>query len=120
RAKATGNDEFYYFDDLQVAATGTANVTANATGGTINCMASSVTLQGSSAASGASYTWSGPNGYTSSAQNPVITAPGTYTLMVAVGSCNANATAIVNRDTSRPAITASANPIQLTCIATNA
>jgi hypothetical protein len=119
RARATGNDEFYYFDNVQVVTTGTANITANATGGAINCINNSVTLQGSSATSGASYTWGGPNGYTSTVQNPVVTTPGTYTLTVALGSCTATASAAVTRDTTRPAITASANPIQLTCIATN-
>lgn len=119
RARATGNDEFYYFDNMQVIATSAANVTANATGGAINCINNSVALQGSSAASGVSYTWGGPNGYNSTVQNPVVTTPGTYTLTVALGSCTATATATVTGDTTKPAITASANPLQLTCIATS-
>ncbi|OQP57554.1 hypothetical protein A4R26_23805 [Niastella populi] len=119
RARATGNDEFYYFDNMQVVATSAANVTANATGGAINCINNSVTLQGSSAASGASYTWSGPNGYSSTVQNPVVNAPGSYTLTVTLGGCSATATATVTRDTTKPAVTASADPLQLTCIATS-
>jgi len=119
RARATGNDEFYYFDNVQAIATGPSNITASATGGAINCINNSVTLQGSSAASGASYTWGGPNGYTSTVQNPVVTAPGTYNLIVALGSCTATTTAMVSKDTTRPAVTASANPLQLTCIATS-
>ena len=117
RARATGNDEFYYFDNVQVVTA--ANVSANATGGAINCTANSVTLQGSASSPGASYNWSGPNNYSSTTQNPVVTVPGTYTLTAALGSCNANATATVSRDTSHPAITASANPLQLTCVATS-
>ncbi|OQP64307.1 hypothetical protein A3860_20250 [Niastella vici] len=120
RAKATGNDEFYYFDDVQAIASGPSNITASATGGAMNCINNSVTLQGSTAASGASYTWGGPNGYTSTAQNPVVTTAGTYTLTVALGSCTATATAAVTKDTTRPGISATANPIKLTCVATPA
>jgi hypothetical protein len=120
RARATGNDEFYYFDNVQVVTTAAANVTANAVGGAVTCTNNSVTLQGSSAASGASYTWGGPNGYTSTAQNPVVAVPGTYTLTVAIGSCTGTATATVSIDTTKPAITASATPIQITCTATPA
>jgi hypothetical protein len=120
RVRATGNDEFYYFDNVQVVATGAANVTANAVGGAITCTNNSVTLQGSSAASGASYTWGGPNGYISTAQNPVVNTPGAYTLTVALGACTGTATATVNLDTTKPGITATANPIKLTCVATPA
>ena len=39
------------------------------------------------------YSWTGPNGYTSSVQNPNdITDPGTYTLVVNGNSCSASAT----------------------------
>ena len=120
RARATGNDEFYYFDNVQVVSTGTANIGATATGGTINCANNSVTLAGGSSASGVNYAWSGPNGYTSSVQNPVVTAAGNYTLTVTLGSCTGTAAATVIADTARPDIRASATPIQLTCVATNA
>lgn len=114
--------EKYYFDNIKITGSDVAgeDVTANATGGTINCINNSVALQGSSAASGVSYTWSGPNGYTSNAQNPVVTNPGTYTLTVAMGGCTATADATVSIDTTKPAITALATPEQLTCTATPA
>lgn len=114
--------EKYYFDNINITGSDVVgeNVTANAIGGTINCINNSVALQGSSAASGASYTWSGPNGYTSNAQNPVVTNPGTYTLTVAMGGCTATAAATVSIDTTKPAITALATPEQLTCTATPA
>lgn len=122
RSRATGNDEFYYFDNMQIVATGPANVTANATGGAINCINNSVTLQGSTAASGATYTWSGPNGYASSAQNPVVTAAGSYNLTVALGACTAMATTTVSADTTRPAaavIAATPGSAQITCLNNN-
>ncbi|OQP48223.1 hypothetical protein A4D02_05760 [Niastella koreensis] len=115
RARATGNDEFYYFDNMQMVATGTANITATAVGGAINCINNSVTLQGSSATSGVNYNWTGPNGYTSAAQNPVVTNPGTYTLTVALGSCTGTAAATVSLDTTKPVVTA-AHTGSITCI----
>jgi len=118
RAKATGNDEFYYFDDVQTIATGPGNVSASATGGLINCTNTSVTLQGSSATAGVSYTWSGPDGYTSAAQNPVVTKPGTYTLTAALGSCTGTAAATVSLDTTKPAVTAT-HTGSINCITTS-
>lgn len=120
RARATGNDEFYYVDNMQVVAAGYANISASATGGAINCINNSVALQGSAAESGVSYAWSGPDGYTSSAQNPVVTKVGTYTLTVALGACTDTAATTVIMDTTKPDLTASAIPIQLTCTATPA
>ncbi|THU34171.1 T9SS type A sorting domain-containing protein [Niastella caeni] len=115
RARAIGNDEFYYFDNLQVVATEAANISASATGGTINCINNSVALQGSSAASGVSYTWSGTDGYTSNAQNPVVNTPGTYTLTVASGSCTGTATATVIMDTTKPNIATPSHAGIITC-----
>jgi hypothetical protein len=121
RARATGNDEFYYVDFMEVTATGPA-ISASATGGTIRCgqFSSSVRLQGTSTVSGASYNWTGPNGYTSSLQNPVVNVPGAYTLTVALGNCTGTAVATVLMDTTAPDLTVSAIPIQLTCTATPA
>jgi hypothetical protein len=120
RGRATGNDEFYFFDNVEVVSTGAANIGATATGGTINCANNTVTLTGNSSASGVNYAWSGPNGYTSSVQNPVVNTAGNYTLTVTSGACTATATATVIADTASPNINASATPIQLTCVATNA
>lgn len=120
RARATGNDEFYYFDNVQVVSTGTPSVTPTATGGAINCINNSVTLTGNAGASGASYAWTGPNGYTSSVQNPTVTTAGNYTLTATLGGCTGTATATVSIDTTHPNINASATPIQLTCVATSA
>ncbi|OWY22856.1 hypothetical protein C7N43_05125, partial [Sphingobacteriales bacterium UPWRP_1] len=57
------------------------------------CLGGSVTLQGSTTTPGtATYQWSGPNGFTSSQQNPVINgitaaAAGTYSVTVTVNGC---------------------------------
>ena len=89
------------------SAAGTVSVTVNATpaapaassnspicaGSTLNLSASNI--------GGATYSWTGPNGFTSSTQNPSIpgattAATGTYSVTATVGGCTGNAgTAIV-------------------------
>jgi hypothetical protein len=60
------------------------------------CAGSNLTLSATTV-SGASYSWSGPNGFTSTAQNPVLNytaaAAGTYTLQATTAACAAIATA---------------------------
>jgi gliding motility-associated-like protein len=58
------------------------------------CVGSSLNLTGNG---GAAYSWSGPNGFSSSVQNPTITnvtlpANGNYTLIATVGTCTASTT----------------------------
>lgn len=69
---------------------------ASATGGGINCVATSVQLMGNSTTSNVSYNWTGPNGFTSTSQNPTVSVVGNYTLTVTTSSgCTATATAVV-------------------------
>ncbi len=103
--------------------TSTANATVNtnsippivtATGTTLTCTQPTGTIQGSSVASGASFLWTGPGGFTSTQANPTVTLGGTYLLTVtAANSCTATATAIVTLDATLPNITASGTT--LTC-----
>ncbi|MBI5916684.1 MAG: T9SS type A sorting domain-containing protein [Bacteroidetes bacterium] len=95
-------------DDAEVTQNTTAPQ-ASAQGGTINCTNASVTLNGSSGTPGVTYAWTGPNGYTSPAQNPVVNTQGNYVLTVtAPNGCTQTATGIVNQNTTPP--TASAGP----------
>jgi len=48
----------------------------------LTCKNTSVILKGSSKTVGVYYIWSGPNGYTSTAQSPITTMPGEYFLTV--------------------------------------
>ncbi|GAB2777157.1 hypothetical protein GCM10027275_20170 [Rhabdobacter roseus] len=88
---------------------------ATAIGDTITCEQTTVTLKGSSQASGVTYAWTGPNSFTSNLQNPTVSTPGVYTLTVskAGSDCQSMATAEVSIDTLKPAV--SLNTIKLTC-----
>jgi hypothetical protein len=121
RARATGSDEFFYFDNIQVWGGSALNTVASANG-ELTCVKNAVPLSGSSALPGVSYSWTGPNNFSSTAQNPTVSAPGIYTLTVSQGGCTGTDTALVAQDTARPAaLTTTAVPVsaQLTCSNSN-
>jgi len=77
------------------------------------CVGSTLNLQGSG---GATYSWSGPNGFTSAVQNPnianvTLAAGGNYVLIATVGSCTASTTQAVTVNTLPVAIAANNAPI---------
>jgi gliding motility-associated-like protein/uncharacterized repeat protein (TIGR01451 family) len=85
------------------------SVTAT-TSGTITCTTPSVDLLATSSSTNAVYLWSGPGGFTSTAQSPSsIAIPGNYTLTVndMVTGCTTSATTAILTDTSVPTVTAS-------------
>ena len=59
---------------------GVPDVTAE--GGEINCITDVVQLQGSSTSPGVTFSWTGPNMFESSEQNPMVSEPGVYNLTV--------------------------------------
>ncbi len=63
--------------------------------GSVNCAAQTIQLLGMSNPTGVSYSWSGPNGFTSSQQNPTVSAAGSYTLTVTRNSNGCTAAAAV-------------------------
>lgn len=72
--------------------------TVSATNSGPLCKGASISLNASSAAT--SFLWNGPNGFTSTANNPLInnagiTAKGVYTVVASLGSCTALATTTV-------------------------
>lgn len=79
---------------------------AMATGGTLSCNQSSVTLQGSTNAPGAMFFWTGPNLFGSSLQNPVANGSGTYTLVVTdpANGCTSSDQATVDSISNTPQI----------------
>ncbi|SEM31115.1 hypothetical protein SAMN04488505_10421 [Chitinophaga rupis] len=115
RARATGTDEFYYVDNVKV----TGVDAAAGVSGPLSCKATSVTLSGSSNTSGVTYSWAGPNNFTSTEQNPVVTVAGTYTLTVtAPGGCTATSTVTVSQNITKPNLTVT-QPAVLTCTTTS-
>ncbi len=94
--------------------------TATATGGTLTCISTSVNITSSTNASPALFLWTGPNGYTSTQQNPTVSVAGNYTVVIGnpANGCTSTATAIVSSNTAAP--NASATVATLTCTTTNA
>lgn len=92
--------------DITVSSSGTANASSNSP----VCVGDTLKL---SSTAGINYTWSGPNGFTSTNQNPQIvpvsiTDTGIYTVVVTIGSgCTGSASLLVTVNTA-PSVTASA------------
>ncbi|MCS6933805.1 MAG: gliding motility-associated C-terminal domain-containing protein [Chitinophagales bacterium] len=103
-------------------ATAPTNVTANATSADV-CANSSISLLGN--ANGASsFSWTGPNGFSSSLQNPVIANAtpadsGLYTLTATNACGSASATVNVDVDIPIQSISVSANPNDTVCAGAN-
>ena len=90
--------------------------TASATGGTFSCTQPTVTLQSATNAANPTFAWSGPNGYASTLQNPVVNAGGTYVVVVKDGNtgCTNTASVVVVDNTQAPGATAAGDT--LTCV----
>jgi Domain of unknown function DUF11/Ig-like domain CHU_C associated len=86
--------------------------TPTASNGGPYCENATVQLNAATVA-GASYTWTGPNGFTSNLQNPTLTATaaaaGTYTVFATVGACNSASSATTVVVTAPPATPAASN-----------
>ena len=75
---------------------------------TLTCALTSVVLQGSSFTSGVVFMWTGLNGFTSTQQNPLVSLPGTYTLIVTnvVNGCTSTDQVNVLADVASPLVSA--------------
>jgi hypothetical protein len=118
RGKATAKDEWYYFDNVKVTyqvpvdIQPTASVTQQ-----ITCSSSMAVLSGGSAITGASYSWTGPNGFSTAVQNPTVSGPGDYVVTVTdpASGCTSTATATVTQVLTQPASVNAIATNQLTC-----
>ncbi len=91
----------------------TANAIVNTTppgasatvSGTLNCRDTVVTLSGSSPTAGVSFSWTGPNGFSSTVQNPTVKNGGNYVLTVTspINGCSSTTGVAVSQDTAHPA-----------------
>lgn len=94
--------------------------TVSTTGGVLNCAVANVALNTSTNSANPTFNWTGPNGYSSTAQNPTVSVSGTYNLVVndTITGCANNATATVTADIAAPVASASAGA--LTCVVNSA
>ena len=89
---------------------------SSAVGGTLTCLATSLTLNGGSTTNNVTYAWSGPSGFTSTLEDPVVNLSGLYILTVTnmVNGCTSTATTAVNTDQISPTA-GTAVPPNLNC-----
>ncbi|MCB0795467.1 MAG: T9SS type A sorting domain-containing protein, partial [Flavobacteriales bacterium] len=72
---------------------------AQATGGDLDCDLGTIQLDGGSSDPAATYAWTGPNGFSSTLQDPIVIEVGTYLLTVTGGNgCISTAEATVTED----------------------
>ncbi len=86
----------------------------------LTCSRSSIAFTASSSVSGASYSWTGPNGFTATGLTTSVSAPGTYALTATDpnNGCTATASSVVTQNTTAPggvATTALPATAQITC-----
>ena len=75
-------------DNTIVADAGTTTDCSITNNGPLTCANPSIFLDGESTTAGVTFSWTGPNGYTSNDENAVVTEAGTYTLTVSsAGGC---------------------------------
>jgi len=94
-------------------------ISVQATGGTLGCTINSIQLTATVMISNVQFSWSGPGGFSSAEQNPVVTMSGTYVLTVSnTFGCTGSATVSVND--IGPAPSAIAIGTTLTCLSPTA
>ena len=88
---------------------------ATAAGGTITCTQPSVQLDAAVNPAGLQLLWSGPSGFSSDQEDPVVTQPGMYVLVATdpATGCTVQATAVVPADVAAPSI--NLPPLALNC-----
>lgn len=84
--------------DVVVVTADKSQPVVSAKGGTLSCATGSVQLTGASTTAGVTFSWTGPDGFTSSMQNPAVSMAGNYILTVTTPStgCTASATVTVH------------------------
>ena len=85
-------------------------------GGSLTCTTPNLTLSGSTIPAFASVKWTGPNGFTSTVANPVVSATGVYPLTATnpINGCTGTATTTVSADQTPPVIAASGDTVTCT------
>ncbi|MBK6995393.1 MAG: T9SS type A sorting domain-containing protein [Lewinellaceae bacterium] len=87
----------------------TVNATAS---GVLNCANTSVLVNSGNNNPSATYSWIGPNGFISNEPSPLVTEPGTYTVVVTIGACTASDVVEVGQ---APEFMVTASPATINC-----
>ena len=96
------------FDTRSVYITVKDPPSVTATGGTLTCSSSSITLNVATNAASPTYFWQGPNGFTSTLTTPIVSVAGIYTVTVTPSTgCTGSATAVVVGNNIIPVVTTS-------------
>jgi len=97
-----------------------STATSVASGGVLTCTQNDIQIFGDSDNNAVTFSWSGPGGFTSSVQNPVVNTAGVYTLTVTktATGCTTQDTAIVSTDANVPVVTA--NSPLISCVTDSA
>lgn len=83
---------------------------------TINCVQNNTMISTNASGNGNVYSWTGPNGYTSSLQNPVVNAGGNYTVTVtSANGCTTVSSINVVEDAAIPSLNVQSSNV-ITCI----
>lgn len=93
--------------------------TLTASAGVLTCSQPSVAIMTSATPANATFLWIGPGGFSSTAQNPMVSQPGTYSLVATnpANGCTNSVSALVSQNITPP--TVSAPPAgTLTCLQT--
>jgi gliding motility-associated-like protein len=105
--------------DTSIISIDTLAPIVSATGGSLDCSGAPTAIQGSSNVPGATFSWSGPGGFSASVPDTTVTVLGAYTLTVSTpNGCTASATANVVANTNVPDISLSGGGT-LTCSQTS-
>ena len=88
-------------------------------GGVLTCAMPSVTLSASSTDPGVSYSWTGPNSFSSASANPVVSVAGIYTVTATSSAGSGIASITVTANTTVPAGVMATNSGVLTCAVLN-
>ena len=94
--------------------------TVSTNGGILTCGILNVVLNTSTNSGNPTFSWTGPNGYSSHLQNPTVSSSGSYNVVVndTITGCANNATATVTANTAAPGATATATA--MTCVVNSA
>ncbi len=96
KSRTTASGEKYYFDNVKVTAKTSRPEASASVSGPLSCDTPSVTLFGNSSRPDVTYSWTGPDNFNSTLQNPTVNKEGSYKLVVTHPNSGCSSSYIVN------------------------